>query len=127
MNLNNFSNEPDFDKLEELKNEIEISENSEPEIPKKKRGRKPKTETIEVPEIPDIDISPLLDIIVKRLPNPEPLTDIEKSLFNSSANKVFKKYSGDFKYIEEINLTLVLVSVIYPRLKKQNNDSNETA
>jgi len=111
--------ETEFEKLEELKKEITENESQIIESePKKKRGRKPKSETIEVPEIPEIDVSPILDIAVKRLPNPIPLSDTEKTLFNQTANKVFQKYSGNFKYIEELNLSLVLVSILYPRLTK---------
>ena len=116
--------ETEFDKLEELKKEITENESQVIESePKKKRGRKPKSETIEVPEIPEIDVSPILDIAVKRLPNPIPLSDMEKTLFNQTANKVFQKYSGNFKYIEELNLSLVLVSILYPRLTKTKTDN----
>jgi len=116
--------ETEFDKLEELKKEITENESQVIESePKKKRGRKPKSETVEVPEIPEIDVSPILDIAVKRLPNPIPLSDTEKTLFNQTANKVFQKYSGNFKYIEELNLSLVLVSILYPRLTKTKTDN----
>lgn len=113
--------ETEFNKLEELKKELN-SEVIESE-PKKKRGRKPKSETIEVPENPEIDVSPILDIAIKRLPNPIPLSDTEKFLFNQTANKVFQKYASNFKYIEEINLSLVLVSILYPRLNKAKTEN----
>lgn len=122
QNLTNSDNEinldPEIDKLQELKNPEDVL--SEAEQPKKKRGRKPKSETISEPELPEIDLSPLLEIGIKRLPNPLPLSELEKQLFNQTANKVFQKYSGGFKYIEELNLGLVLVSLIYPRLKQEN-------
>jgi hypothetical protein len=114
--LNSFSNENEINLEPEIDKIKELQEQTENEIePKKKRGRKPKSET-EI-ELPEIDLSPILDILVKRLPNPLPLSDTEKTLFNQSANKVFYKYSGNFKYIEELNLGLITLSIFYPRLK----------
>lgn len=129
MNSNNFSNETEYDKIENIlnnnieneQNNIENEQNNVETEPKKKRGRKRKG-IIEIEELqPEIDLTPILEIAIKRLPNPEPLTDIEKGLFNSTANKVFQKYSVGFKYIEEVNLSLVLISIIYPRLKKNES------
>lgn len=115
--------EPELDKLKELNNPEIVEQGGEP--PKKKRGRKPKSETETSVEVPEIDLSPLLEIAIKRLPNPIPLSDIEKSLFNQSANKVFQKYSGNFKYIEELNFGLILISVIYPRIKPEKVNNEE--
>lgn len=115
--------EPELDKLQEMKESPEVIESEI--IPKKKRGRKPKSETEPIPEIPEIDLSPLLEIGIKRLPNPIALSDLEKQLFNQTANKVFQKYSGGFKYIEELNLGLVLISLIYPRLSKEKEKENQ--
>ena len=114
----------DYDKIEELKVE---SEQVEQEPIKRKRGRPKKTETEQVePQLPDIDIAPVFNVLIKRLPNPLPLTETESALLNSTFNKVLRKYSGNIKYIEEINLSLVLIGIFLPRLKK-SNDSNEEA
>jgi len=115
----------EYDKLEELKNEITSEGNQVETETKKKRGRKPKSETIVTPEIPEIDITPILNIVIKRLPNPIPLSESEKTLFNQTSNKVFQKYGGGIKYIEEINLGLVLLSILYPRIQKEQKQQDE--
>ena len=107
----------DYEKIEELKNETEQVEN-EPTI-KRKRGRPKKTETEAMePQLPDINVAPVFNIIIDRLPNPLPLSESESSVLNSTFNKVLQKYSSNIKYIEEINLSLVLVGILLPRLKK---------
>lgn len=119
--------EPDFDKLQEMKEEliqetlVESETQSDTE-PKKRKGRRKKSEIEEI-SLPEIDFSILFDILIKRLPNPEPLTETEKVLVNNSANKVYQKYAGNFQYADEINLGLVLLAVIYPRLKKLSETS----
>ena len=106
----------EYDKIEELKVE---SEQVEQEPIKRKRGRPKKSETEVIePQLPEINVAPLANIIIDRLPNPLPLTDSESSVLNSTFNKVLQKYSGNIKYIEEINLSLVLVGILLPRLKK---------
>ena len=107
----------DYEKIEELKIETDQVE-TEPTI-KRKRGRPKKTETEVIePQLPEINVAPLANIIIDRLPNPLPLTDSESSVLNSTFNKVLQKYSSNIKYIEEINLSLVLVGILLPRLKK---------
>ena len=106
----------DYDKIEELKIE---SEQVEQEPIKRKRGRPKKTETEVIePQLPEINVAPVFNIVIERLPNPLPLTESESSVLNSTFNKVLQKYSGNIKYIEEINLSLVLVGILLPRLKK---------
>ena len=106
----------EYDKIEELKVE---SEQVEQEPVKRKRGRPRKTETEVIePQLPDINVAPVFNIIIDRLPNPLPLSESESSVLNSTFNKVLQKYSGNIKYIEEINLSLVLVGILLPRLKK---------
>lgn len=102
-------------------NNLSFETETETEIKTEKRGRKKgsknKTE-VETEPIPDIDFSVLFDIIIKRLNNPIPLTETEKFLINNSSNKVFKKYIPETRYNDEISLGIVLISVFYPRLKK---------
>ena len=107
----------DYEKIEELKVETEQVQ-TEPTI-KRKRGRPKKTETEVIePQLPEINVAPVFNIVIERLPNPLPLSESESSVLNSTFNKVLQKYSGDIKYIEEINLSLVLIGIILPRLKK---------
>lgn len=58
-----------------------------------------------------------LEIIVKRLPDPETLSDTEREEFEEAAGDVLAKYlPGAFKYQEEIALTVILGAIVIPRL-----------
>ena len=61
-----------------------------------------------------------LDIIVRRLPNPIPLTEFEKTAFDKTFSDLVKKY---FQYVsrfgEELAFILVAVTVLAPRLPKK--------
>lgn len=108
--------EPDFEKLQQMKDEL--NQESESEKPQKKKRGRPKKSEIEIEQpLPDIDFSILVDLLITRLPNPQPLSESEKTLINSSGNKVFRKYFDNVKYSEEITLGIILFSIIYPRLK----------
>lgn len=124
-------------KLNEI---IEIeTENESVNPPVKKRGRgRPPKNTVSKNDIPDkveteesleLPLGVVLDIIVKRLPNPVPLSETEKKYIDETGNKVLQKYLGKSKYNDEIALGTVLISVLYPRLikeKKKENPINET-
>jgi hypothetical protein len=89
----------------------------------KKRGRPSKTETEKNnPLKPSLTIplSPIIDLIVLRLPNPLPLSTMEKSLIDDSGNKLLEKYSTNIKFLEEIQFSILLFGVLYPRLKTKS-------
>lgn len=98
----------------------------------KKRGRPKKDTTQKIEEIKKpvvIPIAPLLNIIIQRLPNPLPLTQMESDLINDAGNKLAEKYADNVKYLEEIQFSVLLIGVLYPRIKTNkketfHNDNN---
>jgi hypothetical protein len=121
------------EKLLEVIQDSVIEEKMEEIQTGKKRGR-PKKEPVQskIEEIKKpvvIPIAPLLSIIIQRLPNPIPLTSIESELINDAGNKLAEKYADNVKYLEEIQFSILLIGVLYPRIKtnKQetfHNDNN---
>lgn len=68
-----------------------------------------------------------LDLIIKRLPNPIPLNEAEASQFNNLFSKVLYKHSEMLgSNQEEIALASLTVMLIFPRLRKEKEKSNET-
>lgn len=71
----------------------------------------------------------MLDIVVQRLPNPKPLTEIEKNMFNQTTTRLVKKY---FSYTEqwgdEVAFAGCFVVIMVPRLqfllKKKDEGQN---
>lgn len=105
------------EKLQEVINDTQDLQTNEPE--QKKRGRPKKIDKpIEENKPIVIPIAPIIDIIVQRLPNPIPLSNTEKEYINDAGNKLAEKYSTNIKYLEEIQFSVLLFGVIYPRLKK---------
>lgn len=69
----------------------------------------------------------LLNIIIKRLPNPKPLTPEEAKNFDTMFTKVAFKYSSILgEYQEETALLAISAMIIFPRLKKPELQENET-
>jgi hypothetical protein len=118
---NNIStdNEVLTEKLKEvIASDINTNETTEPEkVERRGRPRKDKQQENNKPSIV-IPIAPIIDIIVSRLPNPLPLTNMEKEYINDAGNKLAEKYSNNIKYLEEIQFSVLLFGVIYPRLRK---------
>ena len=64
----------------------------------------------------------LLNEVVKRLPNPEPVQVEQQQQFENLFNKVVLKYAEILgNYQEESALLLVSFVIIFPRLKKKSN------
>lgn len=64
-----------------------------------------------------------LEIIIKRLPNPVPLTEIEKTNFDIACNRIVLKYFDKIeKYNEEFALLTILSIILFPRLKKNKDE-----
>jgi hypothetical protein len=107
------------EKLKEvIASDINTNETIEPEkVERRGRPKKDKQAEKITPQIV-IPIAPIIDIIVTRLPNPLPLTNMEKEYINEAGNKLAEKYSNNIKYLEEIQFSVLLFGVIYPRLRK---------
>jgi len=109
----------DFSKLEDLKITVEpekTERRGRPKGSKNKVNQNQDNKTLDA-EIP-ISFSPLISLIITRLPDKTPLTQTEIKLIDETSNKVFQKYLGNNSYSEEISLSIILFSVFYPRLKK---------
>jgi len=68
----------------------------------------------------------LLSIMVERMPQPKPLTELEKNMFDNSFNKLAYKYAewlGD--YSEETAFVLVTAMIIIPRVRKPKKSQME--
>lgn len=116
---------------EKLKEVIATEESKQPEIKEgeKKRGRPKgstsnKTDENKQPSI-IIPIAPIIDLFVRRMPNPIPLTSTEKEYLNEAGNKLIEKYSDKIDYLEEIQFSILIFGVVYPRLKKPESEENK--
>jgi hypothetical protein len=59
-----------------------------------------------------------MDLLVKRLPNPIPLSNEEKEIAKNAFSPLAKKYAGRFiKFGEEINFAVCLVIILSTRIK----------
>jgi len=118
------------DKGEEGKETIEeLKEEFQEEKVKKRKGRKPKVEIEREQGFITSGTffgSVLLEILIARLPNPKPLSDVEKNAFNDATTRLFEKYAHYLlDYSEEVGFLLVTSVILIPRLKKQKIESRE--
>lgn len=88
---------------------------------KKKRGRKSNAEKLaEMQEQQkqnqiNFPIDVFVDMLIKRMPNPIPLSDSEKIMINDSGNVIVNKYGSNFKYWEETQFAGTMLAVFYSR------------
>jgi hypothetical protein len=117
--------------LSEIKESIGVED-----IQPKKRGRKSKAElelletenkskAQELVETYKPLIKTTFDLIFQRLPNPQPITEIELRVFTESLTPVVAKYYSKLpNTMPEIMLGLTSLSLVLPRLKKVENDTS---
>jgi hypothetical protein len=121
-------NAEDKKAIEDLKNEAAASTELKPEnetkYKKKKRleleeqqkaAENLKNQALGITQF----LSSGLDIVCKRLPNPQPLTVFEKKMFEDSAAQMIAKYMPSMlQYGAEFSFSLSLIMIFTPRLIK---------
>jgi len=131
MNLTNQTNQMNEQTENEL-NEIKEDLRQDLESERPKRGRKSK-EQIQKEEELKLVIgtlgSSLMGLVVSRLPNPMPLSDVEKQQVDIVTSNLLSKYMSYLdKWQEETAFITVMLTVIIPRtnllniFKKKNTD-----
>jgi len=115
--------------LNELKDNFEIDKEEE----KPKRGRRKKAEVEREQELKLAVAgigSSVLSIFIERMPNPIPLTEVEKQQFDIVTSNLLSKYLSYLdRWQEESAFALVLLMIIIPRtniFSKKNEKKNNT-
>lgn len=123
--INKIENENEKQVIEEKFNELKL-EKKEDAINNKstyiKKKEKIKIEAAEQMELLKGVGSSFLSLIVPRLPNPIPITEDEKNIFDTAFCKLAAKYipmTGGYEI--EISFVMVSLMIFAPRIKKEKN------
>lgn len=130
-------------KSEDIEKEVKInsliddfkSENAENEAKNEKKPRKKKEQEIEkenFTNVASINASLFLEILVARMPKPQPLSDSERESFDKAFTQLVNKYYENFqRFGVEINFSLAFLFIIVQRIDltkiiKRNKEKYES-
>jgi len=114
----------DSEKLDELKKEY--SEVKEKKTRKRRKKKKDLAEEVDFAQAAVFSAHLGLQILISRLPKPEPLSKEEREGFDKAFTELAKKYYSKIDtYSEELNFSLLLILILVPRLKKEQKEIKE--
>jgi len=119
------------DELQDKLNQIEEEyKEAVEEKPKRRRSRKKEIEEEQVKQTAEGFVligNTFIDFVVPRLPNPIPVSESERELWNKTFSAVAEKYAAYVsKFGAEISFVIASIMIFAPRMQKKDERKNNT-
>jgi hypothetical protein len=121
--------EQNQDELQEKLNQIEEEyKEAAEEKPKRRRSKRKEIEEEQIKQTTEGFVligNTFIDFIVPRLPNPIPVSDSERELWNKTFSAVAEKYAAYVsRFGAEISFVIASIMIFAPRMQKNERKNN---
>jgi len=122
--------EQNQDELQEKLNQIEEEyKEAVEEKPKRRRSKKKEAEEEQLKQTVEGFVligNTFIDFIVPRLPNPIPVSDSERELWNKTFSAVAEKYAAyAARFGAEISFVIASIMIFAPRMKNERKNNTD--